>query len=471
MAIIVQDSFNRADSTTGLGVADTGQSWQVLSGNWGISANQALCLSGSTSLTVINSGISDVQVTVKSTVNEVTNILGSLAFRVTDNNNYWLLRYFNEAMQLYKFVGGSATLVASQQPIRLPAGSYEFKVIAKGEVIECYLDDVLYLSVTDVHNHSATMHGLRQHIIAPVRHDDFTVKSLVTEGTEITEIYATQQSVYKDIQVQSSTRQVVYNDVKRDSDLKQAICKQFKADYDTLQEIYNTSVIRIENYAMQIIINKDVSADYATRQMIHEAVAVSAGLKQVISRLDVLKVETRQMLTKEINEQTRMLQQVYTTRAADYDTLIKLRDDILSLIGTINLMAKRELYISLKAKQELIIHLKGGLNMTMKNQDFSMYAGDSKYVKFAVEGVSDLVGASMTWGIRRSKYSDETLLKKTAGDGISFVGAEAQITLNPTDTAALAAGPYYHECVLTDSIGNISTIFVGVITINKAATK
>lgn len=39
--IVARDSFTRADSATVLGNADTGQTWEILGGTWGITGNKA----------------------------------------------------------------------------------------------------------------------------------------------------------------------------------------------------------------------------------------------------------------------------------------------------------------------------------------------------------------------------------------------------------------------------------------------
>ena len=51
----VYDSFNRANSTTGLGTADTGQSWIPVAGVLGITNNEAYLVSGN-AMSVINFG-------------------------------------------------------------------------------------------------------------------------------------------------------------------------------------------------------------------------------------------------------------------------------------------------------------------------------------------------------------------------------------------------------------------------------
>jgi hypothetical protein len=173
---IVSDSFNRADSTTALGTADTGQIWSALSGVWGISSNQAYWITGNPSLHVVESGQSDVQISLDSIVTG-SSICGAIGFRATDASNYWFFRNNAGTNNLYKVVGGTATLVSSLA-YALSAGTYTFKVVANGSTIECYINGILQFTATDTHNQTATKHGVRNHATTTARFDNFLVQSL-----------------------------------------------------------------------------------------------------------------------------------------------------------------------------------------------------------------------------------------------------------------------------------------------------
>lgn len=130
------------------------------------------------------------------------------------------------------------------------------------------------------------------------------------------------------------------------------------------------------------------------------------------------------------------------------------------------LEAQQALYVQLVAAYALYTQLGGSIDMTKQNQDFSMYAGNSKFIRFRVDGAQDLTGASFRWIVRGSGGT-EAVLDKTSGDGITVEGGEAQIKLTPADTKNLV-GRYYHECAMTDESGNVSTIFIGNVTFNKS---
>lgn len=106
--------------------------------------------------------------------------------------------------------------------------------------------------------------------------------------------------------------------------------------------------------------------------------------------------------------------------------------------------------------------------MTRTNQDFTMWSGDSKVLEVTVTDADgdavNLTGASIDYVMQ-----DDADISKSVGDGISITspatGGLFEITLDPSDTTALA-GDYHHECEVTDSSDNVSTVFVGTVTIN-----
>lgn len=114
--------------------------------------------------------------------------------------------------------------------------------------------------------------------------------------------------------------------------------------------------------------------------------------------------------------------------------------------------------------------------MTTENQDFTMWSGDSKVLEVAVTDVDDeavvLTGATINYVLQKSSRGGQAIISKSTTDGISITNALAgkfEITIDASDTADLA-GDYYHECQVTDSSSNVSTIFVGTVTINIGMT-
>jgi hypothetical protein len=104
--------------------------------------------------------------------------------------------------------------------------------------------------------------------------------------------------------------------------------------------------------------------------------------------------------------------------------------------------------------------------MTATKQNFSMFAGESKEIIVPVTKENnaelDITGSKIKWGFSNILKTDTngiTLSNPTKG--------EFTITLNPIDTQSLE-GIFYHGAVLTDALGNVTTVMTGKITINKS---
>lgn len=101
--------------------------------------------------------------------------------------------------------------------------------------------------------------------------------------------------------------------------------------------------------------------------------------------------------------------------------------------------------------------------MTKINQDFSMWSGDHKNVRFTTTDSNsasvDLAGASIIWTLSENARSGSLLQLDTDG-GVTISGCTYTVSLSPTHTSGLA-GTYYHESQARDSASDISTIAVG----------
>jgi hypothetical protein len=97
----IEDTFNRANTTSGLGSADSGQGWTVLRSQWQINSNNART-TGSKSdypLASIDAGFFDFTIEA----NELTPGTG-VAIRVVDNDNWWgVLPFYNQTSQSYSY--------------------------------------------------------------------------------------------------------------------------------------------------------------------------------------------------------------------------------------------------------------------------------------------------------------------------------------------------------------------------------
>ena len=101
------DSFNRADSATSLGMADTGQVWQAITGTWGISGNRAYNPSATAdAFAVVDAGVADCSVEVKLAVLSTS---CGLYLRVTDALNWIRVIRDSAVLRLQKRVANSTS--------------------------------------------------------------------------------------------------------------------------------------------------------------------------------------------------------------------------------------------------------------------------------------------------------------------------------------------------------------------------
>jgi hypothetical protein len=101
--------------------------------------------------------------------------------------------------------------------------------------------------------------------------------------------------------------------------------------------------------------------------------------------------------------------------------------------------------------------------MTATNQNFTMFAGDTKNIIVTIDNATDLLGATFKWGVRKKEYSTTNDLLKESPEIVTDKNT-ITIKLKPPDTANLL-GSYYHECEVTDQQKNVSTVFTGLMTI------
>lgn len=157
----ITDDFNRADNSTTLGTAPTGQAWEVLTSGttFGISSNRASKTATGTDVegvAVLETGRSDVDISI--TVAAVGGGLGPV-FRATDAQNCWVVDGGN-GHKLYKRVGGSFGTPLGTVATAAAVGDV-VRVIASGNTISASVNGGTPLVVTDSFNQTATKHGIR----------------------------------------------------------------------------------------------------------------------------------------------------------------------------------------------------------------------------------------------------------------------------------------------------------------------
>lgn len=116
--------------------------------------------------------------------------------------------------------------------------------------------------------------------------------------------------------------------------------------------------------------------------------------------------------------------------------------------------------------------------MTVENQNFTVYAGDTKFIKVDIKdgdtglNITTLSGLYFRW-VMWNPYAgtfDNILIEKTTSSGIEKVmDSYVLIHLNPEDTEEILPANYYkHELEMTDLDGNVATISTGYITVKES---
>lgn len=119
--------------------------------------------------------------------------------------------------------------------------------------------------------------------------------------------------------------------------------------------------------------------------------------------------------------------------------------------------------------------------MTAPNQDFEMWAGDSKKLLITVYepdgSTMDLTGATVVWALQGQDDEAPLVTKSTTEVGeIIMTGAAngiVEVRLVPADTETLGGSSfhevkrYFHELEITAS-GTVSTVTAGTVQIHRS---
>lgn len=174
----VIDAFNRADSMSGLGIADTGQTWQIVRGNFGIYSNEAFAYSVD-SMAVIECLASDGTASLTPTF-VTLNDTASLVFRYTDSANYWFIGLdASSYIKLVKVVGGTWNTIFNQ-----PSGFINGDVVSVelyGADIGITINGVNWTSYNDSFNVTGTKYGMMS-LYESTTVDNFSMVPLVDDG-------------------------------------------------------------------------------------------------------------------------------------------------------------------------------------------------------------------------------------------------------------------------------------------------
>lgn len=107
--------------------------------------------------------------------------------------------------------------------------------------------------------------------------------------------------------------------------------------------------------------------------------------------------------------------------------------------------------------------------MTVTSQDFTIFQGDVKQITISVTDEADdilpLDGYDIIWVWYRATNKEE-VLRMTLGDGITVPtpsNGQIKIDVLPVDTEDIVPNTYIHECEISTSPTDISTVTVGTV--------
>lgn len=173
--IYVYDSFDRANSATTMGNANTGQTWTPNNGTWGINSNQAYNSGGTAGVgTVIDCLHSNVILTC--TLNRNGSGGPGLIFRQVDTGNYWYFWSDGVRLVILSVQAGVATIRYDASPAS--GNSWNVLLACVGDRINLIKPGSFNISLTSSINQSGTKFGL--HITAAntaPRWNNFLIRS------------------------------------------------------------------------------------------------------------------------------------------------------------------------------------------------------------------------------------------------------------------------------------------------------
>jgi hypothetical protein len=430
MAILAQDSFNRADNATTLGSSDTGQTYTYMNSSvWGISANQAYCISGSNPMgALLDVGQSDIAITVK-----VAKVNDNFAcFLRVDPVAKTGIAFQAATGALQRFSGSTFINIATSS---VGATGDIIKIVAQGSSLTVYRNGTQIISTTSTINQTLTKHGIgnwRGGGTGNGLWDDLLIEDLGggtptgTPGSTLFNLkqslyltsalnYDLKQALYQALSQSFDSRQAVYQNNALNFDSKQVLFNQSSSQndtkqqlfnvsatqydtrqtiyqiastlYDTLQQIADGSIIGSTRFDTRMVLYSADKAVYDTKQSIYQTGANNYDLKQAIYQAGQLQGDIKIVLYANASTKADMLQRIYSDGLSEFDMLQSIFNPDKQIIGTIQLKGQRVLNIILKGQREINVLLKGqrvqnvilkgSVGVTAKNQNFTTTAGDS----------------------------------------------------------------------------------------------
>ncbi|OAS21156.1 hypothetical protein [Paenibacillus oryzisoli] len=316
-----------------------------------------------------------------------------------------------------------------------------------------------------------------------------------SSGSSGSVAYATKQRVYTTSSSLLSTKQIVSRSSSAAYASKQCIYQSGLSAQATRQAISFTSV---SSLATKQMIGAISTLQVASKQIIRHIGADPQSIKQVIYHTGSVSYASLQAITddgvpgnvpfksKQViygasSSSHKTKQSIFTIGEVIYPLKQIIFDSALRIVGRTPLKASRVLSIPLIASRSNIrllasrstqLMLKGGLSVTEKNQNFTMFAGDTENIPVTFtdnRSPVNLSGATVQWSMKRVNAATNILEKDTVS-GVTITDEAAgvfTVLLSPEDTENLN-GTYSHKAKVIDAAGNVSTVMTGKVTIVKS---
>jgi len=104
--------------------------------------------------------------------------------------------------------------------------------------------------------------------------------------------------------------------------------------------------------------------------------------------------------------------------------------------------------------------------MTIFHQDFDVLIGTDKTITVTLYDSANAVygttsGLVFTWGVYPNVTAQSALFNKISETGITNGTGQITIVIADTNTSAMTAGGYYHECRVVDANASADVVFNG----------
>jgi hypothetical protein len=145
---------------------NTGAGWQHFgTGNWRIYDKRARLVIPDQGQDVIaaNGGAADATLTCDMLTPDIEDagMDAGLVVRLVDNDNYWLVAYRRDNLEVHKRSGGTFTSLVKESHDFKPKTTYHLKITVKGKTLTAYVDDKQVAQVTMDEFLTANKFGLR----------------------------------------------------------------------------------------------------------------------------------------------------------------------------------------------------------------------------------------------------------------------------------------------------------------------